>query len=239
MRGTSGGNHAVVIHFLINGRQSYLLASSLGLSINVIFVVVKIISPFRFVFARQCQEFMRRRRRKRRKRRKRISDTRRHIQEVEAEEVNWGVLASFFLQYSSLSFLFSNISFRRVFFSVFRFVNPAELSSSLCTTQRFSPPPIYFQHVLSISLSLFLPTHLKFLELHASPFYSGNIRCRFPWWAFPSWLNGEGPIKCASIESMAFDMRLVSHKTSWWKCCMMVCCSYFSKDRVRWTDDRL
>jgi len=45
MRGTLGGNHLIVIHFLINGRQSHLLASSLGLSINVTFVVVKIISP--------------------------------------------------------------------------------------------------------------------------------------------------------------------------------------------------
>jgi len=165
MRGTSGGNHAVVIHFLINGRQSYLLASSLGLSINVIFVVVKIISPFRFVFARQCQEFMRRRRRKRRKRRKRISDTRRHIQEVEAEEVNWGVLASFFLFYTAL-----------FFFLTFLFV----MSSSLCFVllihpnclylfvqhNFFSLPPVYFQHVLSLSLSLFLPS---FLPSHPEP----------------------------------------------------------------------
>jgi len=183
MLGTLGGNHSVVIHFLINGRQSYLLASSLGLSINVTFVVVKIISSFRFVFARQCQEFMRRRRRKRRKR---ISDTRRHIQEVEAEEVNWGVLASFFLFYTAFFF----------FFLTFLFV----MSSSLCFVllihpnclylfvqhNFFSLPPVYFQHVLSLSLSLFLPSFLhirslKFLELQASPWYSGDIthiRCR-------------------------------------------------------------
>jgi len=157
MRGTSGGNHAVVIHFLINGRQSYLLASSLGLSINVTFVVVKIVSPFRFVFARQCQEFMRRRRRKRRKR---ISDTRRHIQEVEAEEVNWGVLASFFLFYTALFFFF-NISFRNVFFFFFRFVNPSKLSLSFCSTQFFfASTRLLPTCPISLSLSLFLPSFL-------------------------------------------------------------------------------